>query len=239
MTLCNKPITRKSRDGKEDITPTLAYRCELRLGEDDAPHEGPCSNPSDPVSRDQRIHWERTHAREQAVKRHAASGLGQTQSIPLSSASITESDDIKERYNPALKVGRKHPAEPVDCPFCDQQPMAKELLRHIQANHTTPALDAYEEAWGEDADLPEWDTPVVPVDPTPGHKTGDVSRDLIAAIPMPPQPTRPEKSVLRDTVAEQAFLDATVISAWFVRNVEEVPLTVREAWGRISSLFIK
>lgn len=236
MTLCNKPITRTTREGDE-ITPTLAYRCELRLGEDDAPHAGPCSNPSDPVSRDRRIHWERTSAREQALKRHAASGLGQTQSIPLTSAYITESDDIQERNNPALKVGRKHPSEPVECPFCPEQPMQKELLRHIQVNHTNGPIEHE-----KDADLPGWDTPATPVEPDyqPQHLTGNAARDFIQSIPMPPPLNQPQKGqpVLRDEVREQAFLDATLISAWLVRNVDQVPLTIREAWGRISSLFL-
>ena len=227
MTLCNKQITRKSRDGSENITPVLAYRCELRLNEEGT-HEGPCSNPSDPVSRDQRIYWERSHDREEQLKRHAASGLGQTQSIPMTSASIVESDDIQERYNPALKVGRKHPSEPVNCPYCPEQPMHKDLIRHIQANHAVGPVEEEE----------DWGTAPAPPSPEPSHLTGDVARDLIRAIPMPPVPPRPVEAVrlVADVAGnDDDFLDATIISAWFVRNVDMVPLQVREAWGRISA----
>lgn len=132
MSKCTATITRPSRDGKTQITPTMAYRCELNLEEG---HPGPCANPSDLTSVDQRKHWERQSARQEEVQRHAASGL-HTQSVPLTSASLMEPDG--DWVDPALRVGRIHPGEPVQCPFCPDQPLEKEFVAHVRMHAPGP-----------------------------------------------------------------------------------------------------
>ncbi len=213
MPHCNKPITRTTRSG-ETITPTLSYRCEVNIPEGEVAHEGPCANPSDSVSRDARIHWQRTSARKSELDRHASSGLGQTQSIPLTSAFIVEGETNEERNNPALKVARTHPSAPVDCPFCNQQPMQKDLLRHIQTDH----INVSEEV------------PSEPPSPEKSRYTAPLSGFVPSqAVPFPIFPA-PE---VHESSDDQDFLDAALVSAWFSRS-SAVPKTVRDAWERLS-----
>ena len=249
MATCNKLITWMTRDNKE-ITPTLAYRCEVVLPEGATTHEGPCANPSDAVSRDKRLYWERIHAREEEVQRHASSRLAQTRSVPMSSASIYEPTTVQEANNPSLKVGRKHPSEPVDCPFCNEQPMQKDLLRHINTDHNGPPLPV-------DFDPPE---------ETPSRTmTSDLGKKgFFPSIPMPPLVTPPVVNVVNmpqfsvgepetdedpyievsepnkvlQGPSEETFLDVSTISLWFARNFTSIPNQVVEAWGRVSDLLI-
>lgn len=153
---CGQRITRKSRDGTREITPTLSYTCELDTG-----HDGPCASPSDLTSAQARQAWEAQDRQDKAVQRHQSSGLGMTQSVPMSSASIIESDLTTD---PQRKVGRPHPSQEVDCPFCAEKPMAKDFINHVKSHQH---------------------------EPLPGEEQArDTRRQVREKLPMPP-PSRP------------------------------------------------
>lgn len=217
MTACNKTISFKSRSG-ESITPTLAYRCEIQLGEDGSPHDGPCANPSDIRSRDRRIHWEAENARKQQVVRHAQSGLGLTQSIPLPSASVLDvtAGDIAD---PSLRVGRRHPSEPVKCPFCSEEPLSKHLSSHIQTDHAYLS--------------PEEAVPFPVPEPLPpkAETFQDAGQHFRHAVPMPPSSIMKTESSPED---QGDWLDWAIIDVWVKRNVNSIPAAVREALAHVS-----
>lgn len=156
MPVCGKPVTRPTRSGGE-MTPTLAYPCDIPIPDGESGHLGPCASTSDLGSVERRKHWEGQHAQDERIQRHRASGLSQTQSIPMSSASIMETGETE----PQRKVGRPHPSQEVDCPFCEEKPLAKDLYRHVAAHkmHETPD----------------------------GAAQAEVRSNLIASIPQPPE----------------------------------------------------
>jgi hypothetical protein len=82
------------------------------------------------TSVDARKAWEVKEREKEAERRHQASGLAQTQSRPLTSASITQ---------PGTQL--PHPGQPTDCPFCDEKPLVKNFSTHIQ-EHARQAEDA-------------------------------------------------------------------------------------------------
>lgn len=255
MPVCGKRITRKSRDGTKEITPTLSYNCELEQD-----HEGPCASPSDLTSAQARQDWELKDRRATELKRHQESGLGMTQSLPMPSASIVESDDTTE---PQLKVGRRHPSEPVPCPFCPETPLAKNFANHVmthQGEHTEEreqADFARSEVRRTLPSPPPSRPPMAPrasagrAEPNQGITTIEDSRPVVGEEPMtyftdapapepevmgiwederaenvvPPQP-RPRLGINMATAVLEAFInDMTGVGA--------APEVVTEAWDEV------
>lgn len=122
MPTCSKHVTFPGRGGAAQ-TPTLAYRCEISLGDNGEPHEGPCASPSMLASVIARKDWETKDKEEKAKLRHERSGMAMTQSLPLTSASMIEPGSQKP-----------HPSSPTDCPFCNEKPMHKEFVDHMKSH---------------------------------------------------------------------------------------------------------
>ena len=135
MSRCGKRITRTSylRDSagkmtgetKQVDTPGISYTCDIQIEGD--PHEGPCASSSDNHSVAMRQKWETDNEVALAMKRHAASGLAVSQSLPMTVASIVSSDSLSP-----------HPSAEARCPFCSERPLNKFLSAHI-ATHAAEA----------------------------------------------------------------------------------------------------
>jgi hypothetical protein len=113
---CGVRISRGKGSDGEEMYPLVSHTCDLPKG-----HEGPHSSVSDMHSVEQRRAWMSREKDRQADQRHQASGLGRTQSRPLTSASITQPDTQKP-----------HPSQATDCPFCNEKPLVKNFVNHIQ-----------------------------------------------------------------------------------------------------------
>lgn len=120
---CGERITRGKGSDGEDIVPLVSHTCDLPDG-----HEGPHSSVSDMTSVEQRRSWERKRKDAEAEERHQKSGLARTQSRPMTSSSMVQFEQ------------QPHPSAGTTCPFCDEQPLVKNFISHIEEHAREKAV---------------------------------------------------------------------------------------------------
>lgn len=110
-------------EGRKWVELRTAFSCSIPVPDGYDSHEGPHAAREQQATMIARANWEKENEEKQRKLAHQASGLNQFQDVPKKFSDIAD---------PGTSL--PHPSAPTKCPLCPEEPMHKDLAKHLAAH---------------------------------------------------------------------------------------------------------